>query len=74
MRDFPIFRRGKYKGGFITVQQNKRQLPFRLLAARTIGYDRENGARVGLEAAYRKTKFAPDHLAFFEDLYLQDWN
>ena len=54
MRDFPIFRRGKYKGGFITVQQNKRQLPFRLLAARTIGYDRENGARVGLEAAYRK--------------------
>ena len=54
MRDFPIFRRGKYKGGFITVQQNKRQLPFRLLASRTIGYDRENGARVGLEAAYRK--------------------
>lgn len=54
MREFPIFRRGKYKGGFISVQQNKRQLPFRILAARTIGYDRENGARVGLEAAYRE--------------------
>jgi len=54
MRDFPIFRRGRFHGGFIYVQQNRRQLPFRVLAARTIGYDRENGARVGLEAAYRK--------------------
>ena len=54
LREFPIFRRGRYKGGFIYVQQNKRQKPFRILAARTIGYDRENGARVGLEAAYRK--------------------
>lgn len=53
LREFPIFRRGRYNGGFIYVQQNKRQKPFRVLAARTIGYDRENGARVGLEAAYR---------------------
>tara|TARA_R110002050_G_scaffold162939_2_gene292881 strand:- start:27468 stop:29543 length:2076 start_codon:yes stop_codon:yes gene_type:complete len=54
MREFPIFNRGRYKGGFIYLQQNMRQKPFRILAARTIGYDRENGARVGLEAAYRK--------------------
>lgn len=54
MREFPIFNKGRYKGGFIYVQQNKRQKPFRILAERTIGYDRENGARVGLEAAYRK--------------------
>ena len=54
MRDFPIFRRGRFHGGFIYVQQNRRQLPFRVLAARTIGYDRDGGAKVGLEAAYRK--------------------
>jgi len=54
MRDFPIFRRGRFHGGFIYVQQNRRQLPFRVLAARTIGYDRENGGSVGLEAAYGK--------------------
>ena len=54
MRDFPIFNRGRYKGGFIYLQQNMRQMPFRMLAARTIGYDRENGASVGLEAAYKK--------------------
>ncbi len=54
MRSFPIFRRGRYKGGFIYLQHNKRQKPFKLLAARTIGYDREGVMPVGLEGAYRK--------------------
>ncbi|MBL4652436.1 MAG: transpeptidase family protein [Flavobacteriales bacterium] len=53
MRDFPIFEKGRYKGGFIFMQQNKRQKPFRQLAARTIGYDREDVKPVGLEGAYR---------------------
>lgn len=53
MRQFPIFKRGKYKGGFIYMQQNKRQRPFRQLAARTIGSDREGVKPVGLEGAYR---------------------
>ena len=52
MKEFPLFRRGKYKGGFITIQQNKRERPFRLLAARTIGYEREDISPVGLEGAY----------------------
>lgn len=51
MREFPLFNRGRYKGGFLYVQQNKRQKPFRVLAARTIGYDRD-GSAVGLEGAY----------------------
>ena len=54
MKNFPIFRRGRYKGGFITVQQNKRVRPFKVLAARTIGYDREGSKPVGLEGAYSK--------------------
>ena len=54
MKNFPIFRRGKYKGGFIAVQQNKRVRPFKVLAARTIGYDREGSKPVGLEGAYSK--------------------
>jgi cell division protein FtsI (penicillin-binding protein 3) len=53
LKDFPIFRKGKYKGGFIYVQQNKRVKPFNILAARTIGYERE-GSNVGLEGAYSK--------------------
>jgi cell division protein FtsI (penicillin-binding protein 3) len=53
IRKFPLFRLGKYKGGLIVLQQNKRILPFRSLAARTIGYKNENIKNpVGLEGAY----------------------
>jgi len=52
MKNFPLFRRGKYKGGFITIQQNKRAIPFQMLAARTIGYERKDISTVGLEGAY----------------------
>ena len=52
MKEFPIFRRGRYKGGLIYIQQNKRQRPFQILAARTIGYEREGVSPVGLEGAY----------------------
>jgi len=54
MKTFPIFRLGKYKGGFITIQSNRRVLPHQLLAARTIGYlsKGESGNIVGLEGAY----------------------
>jgi cell division protein FtsI (penicillin-binding protein 3) len=53
IRKFPIFNMGKYKGGLIVVEYNKRILPFRSLAARTIGYKNENVKNaVGLEGAY----------------------
>ncbi|WP_304068137.1 penicillin-binding protein [Pedobacter glucosidilyticus] len=53
LKKFPIFNLGRYKGGMIAVQQNKRIFPFRDLAARTIGYYNANaGAAVGLEGAY----------------------
>ena len=51
IRDLPILRRGKYKGGLIVVEKNKRVKPFRGLAARTIGYSRDD-YKVGLEGAY----------------------
>ncbi len=50
---FPIFRRGKYKGGLISLQQNKRKMPFGMLAERTIGYEiKDAGISVGLEGRY----------------------
>ncbi|MFN7012789.1 MAG: penicillin-binding transpeptidase domain-containing protein [Bacteroidia bacterium] len=54
LREFPIFRKGRYKGGFLYVQKNERARPFKILAARTIGYDREGQNPVGLEGAYDK--------------------
>ncbi|KEQ30084.1 cell division protein [Pedobacter antarcticus 4BY] len=53
IRSFPLYNIGKYSGGLIAIQQNKRILPFKSLAARTIGYKNvnvDNG--VGLEGAY----------------------
>ncbi|MDB5137252.1 MAG: hypothetical protein JWP37_3855 [Mucilaginibacter sp.] len=57
VRKFPIFNMGKYKGGLIVIEQNKRVLPYHSLAARTIGYKNEKDANgksvaVGLEGAY----------------------
>jgi cell division protein FtsI (penicillin-binding protein 3) len=56
LRSFPIFSMGKYKGGLITVEENRRLLPFRTLAMRTIGYqnitDKNKVVSVGLEGAY----------------------
>lgn len=53
LKKFPIFNLGRYKGGMIAVQENKRILPFRDLAYRTIGYyNIHSSAAVGLEGAY----------------------
>ncbi len=55
IKRFPILRRGKYKGGLILVQHDRREKPFRELASRTIGYilpDEE--IFVGLEGAYHQ--------------------
>ena len=54
MKQFPIFRLGRYKGGFIVIQKNLRIRPHQMLAARTIGYLNEGGTgnKVGIEGAY----------------------
>ena len=41
VRKFPIFRLGKFKGGIIAEARSHRELPFRWLAFRTIGWDKE---------------------------------
>ncbi|MBP8067738.1 MAG: penicillin-binding protein 2, partial [Pedobacter sp.] len=55
VRTFPLFNVGKYTGGLIAKQKNKRIFPFQSLAARTIGYTNENvNNPVGLEGAFAK--------------------
>jgi cell division protein FtsI (penicillin-binding protein 3) len=57
VRKFPIFRRGKYKGGLIVVPQYRRELPYKTLARRTIGYENEasvNRVYLGLEGSFSK--------------------
>jgi cell division protein FtsI (penicillin-binding protein 3) len=52
-KNFPLFRLGRFRGGFILVERTRREMPYKTLAARTIGYERE-GVYVGLEGAYRE--------------------
>lgn len=51
LKTFPVFKKGK-RGGLVTLQTNKRERPFKMLAARTIGMARDGVKPVGLEGAY----------------------
>lgn len=54
LRTFPLFRLGKNKGGLIVDQLSRREKPFKLLAARTVGYKMDNHdvESVGIEGAF----------------------
>ncbi|MBI3502664.1 MAG: transpeptidase family protein [Bacteroidetes bacterium] len=52
LKTFPLFRKGRYKGGLIYTQKGLRELPFKLLASRTIGNCRENAKPIGLEGSF----------------------
>lgn len=52
MRDFAIFKKGRFKGGFLSELNTKRVKPAGRLAYRTIGYRNEDNPGVGLERSY----------------------
>jgi cell division protein FtsI (penicillin-binding protein 3) len=53
VREFPILKEGQFKGGFIEEKESKRQMPYGLLAKRTLGSSQREGAMdVGLEGAF----------------------
>jgi len=54
LKTFPFFRRGR-RGGLITLQTNRRERPFQMLAGRTIGMSRPGIKPVGLEGAFDST-------------------
>lgn len=54
LRNFPIFRKGRYGGGLIIERKSKRKKPFKGIAARTIGEDRSNADNVGIEGSFDK--------------------
>ena len=52
IKTFPIFRLGKNKGGLIIDRQHVRVKPYKLLASRTLGLDRDNAQSIGLERTF----------------------
>ena len=51
IKNFPIFRLGVYRGGFIAEQKTVRAHPIGKIAERTIGYDDHRGG-AGIEGAF----------------------
>ena len=52
IQTFPIFRLGKNKGGLIVDRQHVRVKPYKLLASRTLGLERDNAQQIGLERTF----------------------
>ena len=51
-KNFPLWRRGRFKSGVIFEKRTIRLHPFKDLATRTVGYERPGVQPVGLEGAY----------------------
>ncbi len=74
IRTFPILRRGKYKGGLITIPRTTRKMPFGILAQRTIGYEvKDQGIFVGLEGAYADVLHGTNGKQLMRRLSYGDW-
>ena len=54
VKQLPLIRMGRNNGGLIIQQQSRRQLPYRLLAARTIGYKIGEVKPVGIEGSFNE--------------------
>ena len=52
LKSMPLFNLGQYKGGLMYERKNSREKPFKDLAYRTIGLDRKNADKIGIEGAY----------------------
>ena len=52
LRTFPLVRLGRNKSGFIAEERSIRLNPYQMLAYRTIGLERENAQKIGLEQSY----------------------
>ena len=51
LKQFPIFNKGKYRGGLITEVEHSRKYAYGEMAKRTLGWDRRNN-KVGLEGFF----------------------
>lgn len=52
LKTFPLFNLGKYKGGLLWERELRREHPYQELAQRTIGMNKKDNDKVGLEGAF----------------------
>jgi cell division protein FtsI (penicillin-binding protein 3) len=75
LMELPVFNEGQYKGGMVTIVENRRILPNNELAMRTIGYLNlgSDGNKVGLEGSFDKELAGRNGVAMKQRLTGGDW-
>lgn len=72
MKTWPIFKRGRLKGGFIAESFEHRVRPFEGMGSRTVGYVR-NSRKVGLEGAYDDVLRGTQSICRLRQMGTQGW-
>lgn len=72
VKQFPIFREGVYKGGFIAIQKTVRAHPIGKIAERTIGYDDYRG-EAGIEGAFSEFMQGENGLRWKQKIAKNQW-
>ncbi|MCK5824463.1 MAG: transpeptidase family protein [Ichthyobacteriaceae bacterium] len=73
LKAFPIFNKGRFKGGLVSQETLQREHPLGKVAERTIGYENESSISVGLEGAYSTHLSGVDGLVMSVKLQKQAW-
>lgn len=71
--DWPIFRKGRLKGGIIFEKLNRRVRPFAYLGYRTIGFVNENNNGAGLEYSFNKYLAGKDGKGLYQKIAGGNW-
>lgn len=72
MKQFPIFNKGVYKGGFIAEHKTVRAHPIGKIAERTIGYDDYRG-EAGIEGAFAEFMQGENGLRWKQKIAKNQW-
>ena len=72
MKEFPIFKEGVYKGGFIAEHKTVRAHPIGKIAERTIGYDDYRGG-AGIEGAFADYMEGENGLRWKQKIAKNQW-
>ncbi|HAA19649.1 MAG TPA: cell division protein, partial [Cytophagales bacterium] len=73
MSAWPIFRKGKARGGVIFEKLEDRVQPFSYLGRRTVGYMNEEGGGRGLEYSFNAVLAGQDGSALFQKMAGGNW-
>jgi len=73
MEEWPLFRKGRMRGGVIFEKVEKRILPFSYLGSRTIGYINDENYGAGLEYSFNHHLAGRDGEALFQKIAGGRW-